>query len=111
MSSNLEGEGEGRGGTYDPPITLLSPLNTLVRLLTTISAKGKTSTLTNPAIVSSITIKKLNSFANFLNSLKGGVRNNGFEGNSQKSARRGGDEVSSKVLREGKSEVNPAPKK
>lgn len=98
------------GITHLPPITLLSPLKTLVKLLTTTSAPGSTSTLTNPAIVSSMTIIAPKSSASFLSSLRGGVRNKGFEGNSQKMARMGGTEVDNNSRRAGRSERSPCPK-
>lgn len=56
------------GTTHLPPMTLLSPLKTLVRLLTTMSAGGNVSTLTKPAMVSSTTIRNPNSSASFLSS-------------------------------------------
>lgn len=73
-------------------MTLLSPLNTFVKLLTTISANGNTSTLTNPAIVSSTTMRNPNSSASLRSSWSGGERKSGFEGNSQKRARMGGED-------------------
>jgi hypothetical protein len=96
--------------THLPPMTLLSPLNTFVRLLTTISASGSTSTLTNPAIVSSMMIKNPNSFASTRSSFSGGVRRRGFEGNSQKRARMGVEVDSRKARRAGMSAVSPRPK-
>jgi hypothetical protein len=44
-----------QGGTYPPPMTLLSPLNTFVKLLTTMSARGSTLTFRKFPIVSSTT--------------------------------------------------------
>lgn len=92
-------------------MTLLSPLNTFVRLLTTMSASGSTSTLTNPAIVSSTTIMKPNSSASLRRSCKGGERKSGLDGNSQKTARMGGLAASSVCRRAGRSDVRPLPKK
>lgn len=73
--------------TYLPPITLLSPLNTLVRLLTTTSAKGNTCTFKKLPMVSSITTAKPKRLASDLILLRLGAFRRGLPGNSQKSAR------------------------
>lgn len=67
-------------------MTLVSPLNTLVKLLTTMSVQLATSTLTKLPTVSSTTITNSCSSANLLNSFRSADLSSGFEGNSQNKA-------------------------
>jgi len=75
-----------RVGAYPPPMTLLSPLNTLVRLLTTTSAYCKTLTLMKLPIVSSTTTQKSYLSASLRMRSRSGDLSNGFPGNSVKRA-------------------------
>ena len=81
-------------GTHLPPMTFESPLNTFVRLLTTTSAYGRTSTLTKFPIESSTTMRKSCVSASARRRGRSAARRSGFEGNSVKSARIGGVEGS-----------------
>lgn len=78
-------------------MTLPSPLNTLVRLLTTMSTAGRISTLTNVPIVSSTTMAKPYRSANERKRVKSADRSNGLEGNSVKSDRIGGSSAGSEA--------------
>lgn len=69
--------------SYLPPMTLESPENTLVKLLTTISAHSRTATLQKLPMVSSTTIKNLYSSASLRRRLISGDFSKGLEGNSQ----------------------------
>lgn len=71
---------------HPPPITLLSPLNTLVRLLTTTSAYCRTLTLMKLPIVSSTTTQKSYWSASLRMRSRSGDLSNGFPGNSVKRA-------------------------
>ena len=71
-------------------MTFDAPLKTLVRLLTRMSAYGRTSTFTKFPMVSSITIKKSYLSARTRRRGRFADRRSGFEGNSVKRARTGG---------------------
>ena len=73
-----------------PPMTFESPLKSLLRLVTTISAKGSVSTLMKLPMVSSITIKKSYLSASVRSRERSAERKSGLEGNSVNRARMGG---------------------
>lgn len=75
---------------YLPPMTFESPLKIFVKLVTTMSANGRVSTLTKLPIVSSTTIRKSYLSASARRRGRSGERKSGFEGNSVKRARMGG---------------------
>lgn len=75
---------------YLPPITFASPLNTFERLLTTMSAYGRTSTLQKFPSVSSTTSRKSYLSASARSRGRSGARSSGFDGNSVNSASAGG---------------------
>jgi hypothetical protein len=77
-----------------PPITLATPLNIFDKLLTTMSAYGRTSTLTKLPIVSSTTIKKSYLSASARRRGRSAERSRGLDGNSVNSANMGGVEGS-----------------
>jgi hypothetical protein len=68
-------------------MTLLSPLKTLVRLLTTTSAYGSTLTLIKFPIVSSTTTQKSYLSASWRMRSRSGERSSGLPGNSVNRAR------------------------
>lgn len=72
-----------------PPMTFVSPLKTFVRLLTTMSAIGRTSTFANVPIVSSMTIMNPCLSAKARKRFRSAERKSGLDGNSVKSARTG----------------------
>jgi hypothetical protein len=76
-----------RRHTHLPPITLLSPLNTFVRLLTTTSAYGRTLTFRKLPTVSSMTTTKSYLSASSRMRRKSGDLRSGFPGNSVNKAR------------------------
>ena len=68
-------------------MTFESPEKILVRLETTMSAESRTAMLMKFPIVSSMTMGKWYSSANFRSRLRFGVTRRGLEGNSQNSER------------------------
>lgn len=101
---------EGRGGSYLPPMTLLSPLNTFVKLLTTTSAYGRTCTFRKfPTVSSTTTAKWYLSASSRIRTMLGDLRS-GFEGNSQKRARMSSPD-SSFFSNSSSSSCEPWPKK
>lgn len=86
---NIAARLSGRVSAYLPPRTFAVPEKTFDKLVRIMSAKGSTSTLSKPPIVSSIAIKKSYSSASARNRANGGDRNRGFEGNSHHRARIG----------------------
>jgi hypothetical protein len=103
--------------THLPPITFVSPLNTLVKLLTTTSAQLATSTLTKLPTVSSTMIKNPYSSANSRSRRRFGDRSRGFDGNSQNKDRMGGSSgfsdrfASRRLANASRSDSLPWPKK
>jgi hypothetical protein len=98
-------------------MALDSPLKILDRLVATISAYGRTSTLTKFPIVSSTTSKTSYLSANPLRRGISAERRSGFDGNSVKRARIGGfvgsilDSSARRLSRVSMSESSPRPKK
>src|SRR5258707_592612 len=75
---------------YLPPMTFESPLKIFDKLVATISANGRVSTLTKLPMLSSTTIRKSYLSARARKRERSGDRKSGFEGNSVTSARIGG---------------------
>jgi hypothetical protein len=75
---------------YLPPMTFESPLKIFVKLVATISANGRVSTLTKLPILSSIMIRKSYLSERVRKRARSADRRSGFEGNSVTSARIGG---------------------
>ena len=75
---------------YLPPMTFESPLKIFVKLVTTMSANGKVSTLTKLPMLSSTITRKSYLSARARKRSRSGERNSGFEGNSVKRAIIGG---------------------
>lgn len=71
-------------------MTFESPLKIFDKLVTTISANGRVSTLTKLPMVSSTTIRKSYLSARVRKRKRSGDRKSGFDGNSVKTARIGG---------------------
>jgi hypothetical protein len=75
---------------YLPPMTFESPLKIFDKLVATMSANGRVSTLTKLPMLSSIIIRKSYLSARLRKRERSGDRKSGFEGNSVMSARIGG---------------------
>ena len=95
-------------------MTFESPLKILVKLLTTISARPATSTLTKLPMVSSTTMTKPYWSAKRLNATKSGLESNGLPGNSVNRAVILGVEESCEARRASRAGIScepPVPKK